>query len=272
MPAGNPSRATPLPAAQSIAAASLSMKGISLGEMEKVRFMNRVDAKYLVPDTLIGEILLRAAPFYDIQELAGIRIASYETLYLDTPELDFYLHHVNGKLNRRKVRVRSYLDCDLHFMEVKRKTNKGKTRKFRVEVPWNGNPADTGEEAPALVSEYGSADLSLLKPLLYSRFKRITLVNLDRTERVTLDFDLSYQRASDDRVVSLPGTGVVEIKREKYSDSPLRRILRDLRIKKRGFSKYCLGILLTELSPKTNRYKLKIRFIQKKITQHEPAF
>lgn len=255
--------------ADSLSVVVNSMKGIALCDMEKVRLMNRTDTKYLLPARKLKDILLRAAPFYVIQEVEGIRIASYETLYFDTPDLKFFIDHINGKLNRKKVRIRSYRESNLHFLEVKRKTNSGKTNKNRIRTGQNGNPEEFGEEAYALVRQYASMDLFLLFPTLISRFKRITLVNHGRTERVTIDFDLDYGRVGTSKEASLPLLGIIEIKREKFSHSPIGRILREARVKKCGISKYCLGIRLNALSPKTNLYKRKIRYIQK-LTNNEP--
>ncbi len=241
------------------------MPGIPLGGLEGVRLMNRFDTKYILPAFLLKEVFERVGKEYYILEIDERRIASYETVYYDWPSGRFFLDHVNGKLNRNKVRIRKYTESNLEFLEVKRKTNTQRTRKFRISL-------DSGEEVfdergLAFLGNYISGDLRQLQPVMINRFKRITLVNREKSERVTMDVDLSYSDIEGKREIFLPRLSIIEIKQEKSSTSAMKNVLLDLRIKSRGISKYCLGISLLGLADKTNNYKRKIRFIQK-ITQH----
>ncbi len=49
----------------------------------------------------------------------------YTTLYFDTPARDCYRDHHNGRMHRRKYRMRDYSSNGTTFFEVKTKTNKG---------------------------------------------------------------------------------------------------------------------------------------------------
>jgi hypothetical protein len=242
------------------------MKGISLEEISFVRLMDRTDTKYILPATFVPYILHQIAGDYYVQDIDGIRIAAYETVYYDTPAFKFYHDHINGKLNRCKIRKRSYLDCDLHFLEVKRKTNTGKTKKNRIKLDSGVDVFD--ENAYALVSKYGCTDLFLLFPFLRNRFKRITLVNMDKTERVTIDFDISFAKIGNGKEILTPYVAIIEIKQEKSSLSTMRNVLGIERIKKTGLSKYCIGLSLLEPASGIKSYKRKLRDI-KKITDHE---
>jgi len=242
------------------------MQEISLKEMECVRLMNRMDTKFMLPVHGLNELLGKVAPEYDILVIDGIRIASYKTIYYDTPSLRFFHEHVNGKLNRYKIRVRSYLDSDLHFLEIKQKLNTGKVRKNRIQI--KNISSDFDQEAVNLVKQYTSDDLLLLFVSLTDAFQRITLVNKSRTERVTIDFDLSFQKPGENERIALPHLGIIEIKQDKAFLSTMGEALMTARIKKSGISKYCLGISITDPSEKLNNLKQTIRNLQK-ITNYE---
>jgi len=242
------------------------MKAISLEEMAAVRLMNRKDTKFLLALSDLPSILVRLSEHYRVQEIAGKRMASYETLYFDSSGHQFFLEHVNGKLNRRKVRRRTYLDSGLHFMEVKRKTNKDKTVKTRVLS--DGHPENQNGEAIELVRKQADADLLTLIPLLSNRFTRVTLVNPAFTERVTIDFRITFRKFGTDVVFDQFDLAVIEVKQDKSSPSFISELLRDQRIKKAGFSKYCYGMVMTGQVEKLNNMKRKLRRI-KKIIHHE---
>jgi hypothetical protein len=242
------------------------MKGVSLSQISSIKLMNRMDTKYILPFSKLPGILKQVSGSYYIQEIDAIRVASYETIYYDFPSMQFFHAHVNGKLNRCKVRKREYTDCNLVFLEVKSKNNKGKTIKKRVKV--EGNSVHFEEDAFDLVQKYANANLFLLYPILRNQFKRITLINPEMTERVTIDFYLRFMKTGAVESVMLPSLVIIEIKQEKFNDSMIRDILFRERIRKTGISKYCLGVALTEPGEKLNRMKRKLRRIQK-ITTYE---
>ncbi len=242
------------------------MEPVSLGEISSVRLLDRTDTKYILHAARLPVLLRKAAGSYFIQEIDGRRIAAYETEYYDTSSLNFYNDHLNGRLNRCKVRRRTYCDCDLHFLEIKRKTNTGVTKKHRLKLETLSDIS--GTSSSEFVKKYGSTELFLLFPFLKNRFKRITLVNRDKTERVTLDFDLSFASTIEIKEKCLPQIVIVEIKKVKYQRSPIEEVLLLERIKKTGFSKYCAGISLLHVSTGFKSYKEKLRYI-KKITEYE---
>jgi hypothetical protein len=242
------------------------MTGVSLSQISSIRLMDRMDTKYILPFSKLLIILKQVYQSYCIQEIDGIRVASYETIYFDYPTMQFFHNHVNGKLNRCKVRKREYIDCDLFFLEVKNKTNKGKTIKKRVKV--DGNSDQFKEDAYQLVQKHANADLFLLFPILKNQFKRITLVNPEMTERVTIDFNLRYMKMEALEYITLPNLVIIEIKQDKFSSSSIRDMLFRERVRKSGISKYCLGVALTEPGEKINLMKRKLRKIQK-ITTYE---
>jgi len=242
---------------------------ISLQEMEGVKLMNRIDTKYVVPMTVLPELLLMAEHDYFVQQIDGKRTGDYDTTYYDTEDLDMYIRHHDRQLVRQKIRVREYVDSRLYFLEVKRKNNRGRTKKKRISLPSAAITPDTigqGKE-PVRVDEFIAAKsryrYEQISPRLRTTFTRITLVNKAKTERLTIDFNLSFTNIRSDENVTCPKMVIVELKRDGNVSSPMLNIMLALRIKQLKISKYCIGTALTTPQVKQNRFKAKIRKIEK---------
>lgn len=243
---------------------------ISLSEMESVKLMNRIDTKYAVPLSALPAILEAAQDGYYAQEINGTRIATYDTMYYDTETLDMYIRHHDRQLVRQKIRVRQYVESDLTFLEIKRKNNKGRTKKKRISVPGFGITGDTFgdskrerwsvEDFIAAKSRYRWAELS---PHLSTRFHRITLVNKAKTERLTIDMDLVWENIVSGESKSFPELVIIELKRDGNVPSQMTQIMLSKRLKPLKISKYCIGTALTTPGLKKNRFKAKIRSIEK---------
>ena len=113
------------------------MKPILLSEMKGICLMNRIDTKYMMPVNMLPQLLTRLEHDFRIQQVNGQTVGQYWTLYYDTKELEMYLNHHNCRLPREKIRMRTYLDSNLTFLEIKRKSNKGRTSKERIQLPLN---------------------------------------------------------------------------------------------------------------------------------------
>ena len=111
-----------------------SMPTITLDEMSSIKLMNRVDTKYVLSEECCLELLRRAVGDYSVQVIGDVRAARYETLYYDTPSWEMYTVHHNRKLTRQKIRTRTYIETMLSFVEVKNKTNRGRTKKRRTVI------------------------------------------------------------------------------------------------------------------------------------------
>lgn len=235
---------------------------ISLAEMESVKLMNRIDTKFVVPACLLPEMLRLAQADYYIQEIDGQRFAAYDTLYYDTPDMQMYIRHHDRQLRRQKIRVRTYIDSDLTFLEVKNKNNKGRTKKKRIVVQTNDlQDIDAGQRE--WLAGKAWYDVAALQPQLHTRFERITLVNRAKTERLTIDTALRWENVQTGQTAALGDAVVVELKRDGNQPSGMLDILRSLRIKPLSMSKYCIGVALTNPTVKNNRFRPKLRKIQK---------
>lgn len=239
------------------------LEPITLEEMTSIRLMNRIDSKYLANEDQLELLLDMVRQDYLVQETDGSRMANYSTLYLDDDQLTMYLNHHNRRLNRQKVRIRSYVDSNLNFFEVKTKNNHGRTKKKRFQVE-DCNQWNTPQAADFLAqySMYGIG-LDEIAPKIRNYFKRITLVNRGRTERLTIDSMLRFHNMESGLDRDMERLVVLEVKRDGNTPSPIMDIFRELRIHPSGFSKYCIGMALTTPGIKCGNFKTKLRKIEK---------
>ena len=238
---------------------------ISLSEMDSIKLMNRVDSKFVTDVASLLRVLRRARDAgYMALEEDGERLHGYDTLYYDTPDRDMYLAHHNGSLTRQKVRVRTYLSSSDTFLEIKNKDNHGRTRKKRTAVPRQAFSRITDDaSAKEYLLKKCRYDVTTLSPALGTAFRRITLVNPAKTERLTIDTSLSFSNPRTGRQVSLGDGVIIELKQDSLAASQMLEILLSERIHPLRVSKYCIGSALTDPSLKQNRFKLKLRLIEK---------
>ena len=100
-----------------------SFDPITLKESQDVELMRRTDTKFVFQASLLLNILADLAQTYDVLDVDGLRMQRYKTRYYDTPDFEFFHQHHNGQRDRFKSRVRSYLDTEHDFLEVKRKND-----------------------------------------------------------------------------------------------------------------------------------------------------
>jgi hypothetical protein len=244
------------------------MGTITLDEMRGVKLMNRIDTKYVVSEGEVLNLLEQMAKCgYRVQIINNVRACRYDTLYYDTAERDMYIAHHNQQLTRQKIRTRTYLESDTTFLEIKNKTNRGRTKKRRIEIA-HEELRNFKHNAAAMTFYSANARYahSAISPALATRFVRITLVNPRLTERLTIDLMLSYEDVRSGRTASIPRMAIVELKQDGNTLSVAKRIMRDMRIQPLKVSKYCLGTTLTVDGIKHNRFKEKIREIHKRLS------
>ena len=234
---------------------------ITLEEMSGIRLMNRLDTKYVLSVDTLELFLHFATKDYCVQEVEGERDIAYRTVYLDTSQRSMYLAHQCGHAVREKIRVRTYVSSNLTFFEVKNKNNKGRTDKRRIRVTSIDALAEEG--GPDFLYKHAWYNLAQLSPQLENRFRRITLVNHARTERLTIDCDICFHNLMNGLDATLDGVAVVELKRDGRTPSPARELLHNLRVHSASFSKYCIGCALTDPSLRQNRFKPRVRKIQR---------
>ena len=241
------------------------MQPIGLDDMKAVRLMNRVDQKYMASVGQLDELLDCVAQSYYVQHIEGNPLAPYRTLYFDTDELAMYTMHHNQKLNRQKLRVRTYRSTDTTFFEIKNKDNKGKTRKVRI--PMEVAMFDRSLEVPEVrdfVDIHTPFKTTLLHECLENKFERITLVDKGMKERVTIDRGIRFHNRATGVDADISHLLVIEVKHEVGAPtSDIEKALHEMHVLPRRMSKYCIGTALTDPEAKRNRFKSKLLYIEK---------
>lgn len=246
------------------------MQPITLAEMKGIRLMNRIDTKYLAPSNLLPYLLGKCRDDFRIQHVDGCTLSRYSTQYYDTKDLEMYTLHHNSKRPRLKVRLRTYVDSDIHFLEIKNKSNKGRTVKVRIQLFGDQSIC---QSLPCTLNDFLGRHTHYtvddLIPHINTSFDRITLVNNNKSERVTIDTNLSFHNCRTGITKNIPELMIIELKQDGKVSSKLKDFLVESRVQPIGISKYCLGTILTDASAKSNRFKPKLRYIQK-ITHDQP--
>ncbi len=236
----------------------------SLKDLDKCQLMNRVDTKFLVPIHLLEDVLEAIKPHCSSLKINERQIFEYFTTYYDREDLHYYFSHHNGRLNRHKIRCRTYVDSDDHFLEVKFKNNKKRTVKTRVVVK-------SGEQTNALngnfnfLAEQGVSYPEKLVATQHCSYRRLAFAGNDLQERLTLDLNLCFRDTKHDNQVPLPEFFILELKQSKIDRfSKLYQAITDLQIKPNSFSKYCMGMtLLRGNNLKRNNFKPVLREVDK---------
>ena len=233
---------------------------ITLAEMDGVKLMNRTDTKFVFKRQDLHGFLTILKEQYRVLNINDNLISSYKTLYFDTPGFQFFLDHHNGKGNRFKVRIRSYVESNLFFLEIKNKY-KGRTAKSRIKLA--DFQLDLDHKSNSYIREVVGEAIHL-ESKLWNNFNRITLVNNNEKERLTLDLDLSFDW--DGTEINYEHVVVAELKQENANRNSLfYGIMKKNGIRPNGMSKYCVGTVALYPDQKYNNFKEKILLIDKLI-------
>lgn len=228
---------------------------ITLAEMDGVKLMNRVDTKFAFSFEQFKTLLPALETDYKILEILDNRIPSYESLYFDSPNFSFYKDHHNGKTNRFKVRIRKYVESNLFFFEIKHK-QKGRTDKKRIVT--EGFNQELNELQRAFLLKH-RVSTSEIQAKLWNSFRRITLVNKQAAERLTLDFDLHFYWENEDYIFN--NLVIAELKQTSVNrKSAFFELMKKHNIRPYRLSKYCIGAieLYGKNHLKYNRFKEKL--------------
>jgi hypothetical protein len=232
---------------------------ITLEEMDHVKLLDRLDTKFTFSLEKLPLVVEQLKDDYRILEVNGLRIGRYETKYFDTHDFRLYLHHHNGKLNRYKIRYRKYIDSNITFFEIKLKNNTGRMNKKRIEV------ADIDDiikgTAEELLLNKVRLPSNLFHPSLNVFFSRMTFVNRNSKERLTIDTGLRYSNLLKN--IAFPNLVIAETKQERAETSPFISLMRKHHIRVSSVSKYCLGIASLVEGIKKNNFKFKLIQINK---------
>ncbi len=236
---------------------------ITLEEMSGIKLMNRTDTKFVATIGQLHMFLQSVNGKYYIQDIDGMRIASYHTTYFDTDDYQMYRMHHCGRTVREKIRIRTYMDSGTTFFEIKNKNNHGRTKKKRIPIAALETLHKHYDEVIPFMEKHAWYRIDEISPVIENWFNRITLVNFGKTERLTIDFNLRFHHLKSGMHDQLQKVAIIELKRDGNVPSPALDIIRELRIRRSGFSKYCIGSALTNRSLKRNNFKERLTMIRK---------
>ena len=246
-----------------------SFPPITLEEMDSVKLLNRIDTKYLTDEATLVKVLSDAeAAGYRALMAEGEKVCPYNSIYYDTDGLKMFLDHHNRRLVRQKVRTRAYVNSGDAILEIKRKNNHGRTKKKRTSIPLEElGDFSTDVAASAYLAKHSAYSAEMISPVLSTEFRRITLVNPAMTERITIDTSLIFTNFRTGKKASLEDAVIIELKQDSHVSSRMKGILLDNRVKPVRVSKYCMAVTLTDPTVKKNRFKPKVRTIEKVINK-----
>ena len=146
----------------------------------------RRDRKYVVSPTLVDRLISELWPEVLALEIDGQRDFGYESLYFDTPDLVSYLAAAHRRRRRFKVRHRHYVDAGTAMLEVKVRTGRGCNAELRLPVDSAGAHLFSTAGRVFVDGAVGAGTAERLVPILTTRYRRSTLVDLDGPSRLTI--------------------------------------------------------------------------------------
>ena len=230
-------------------------------------YLERIDKKYLLTWKQLSEILSELENDFLLLEIKWQKIFSYDNVYMDTEDYLFYNQHQKKEKSRTKVRTRYYIDSNLAFFEYKQKDN-WITSKYRYEFPSEQHGFMTKWKNRFFQwvwqSLYWTTNTPELSPSIKTKYKRITLVSKNGSERLTIDFDIKTLnlRDKESKEIDLKNLVIVE------SKSLNKKCLSSKIMKNHKFalakscSKYSLWVVYSGLTKKYDTFKETMKKIK----------
>jgi VTC domain len=230
----------------------------------KAEMLARIDNKYILTADKLAFALESFGKIFDVLDIEGIRGFSYSTIYFDDAELRGYYDHHQRKRKRCKARIRSYVDSDLHYLEVKLNDRRSTTlkKRLRLEQPMNTLNAQAFDFIDDChQSVYAEPFRKVLNGAIHIKYTRYTLVAKDGGERMTLDTDVSFCSGG---VTATPPADMFIIETKSARGNGIAdKILRGLHVKPtKRVSKYCIGLAATGQVKQHNGFLPALRRLQ----------
>jgi len=239
-----------------------SFASTSLEEVKKIESPKRTNSKYVFSIRKLPGVLKDMAKSYKLLYVDEIAHHPHTTIYFDTDQYAMYNDHQNGKVNRYKIRYKKYDVSKSGFLELKYKNNKG--QKCKKKTPFNLASQDI-REAELFLKSNSPFLAKNLTPQLVIKYTRLTFINKEKEERITCDYQLNITSYDDqNKTINLEHLCIIEVKRSKCrKHSIVTSILLKHKIFLRGMSKYCIGLAIINDKLKSNRFKEKLRMLDK---------
>lgn len=217
----------------------------------------RREVKFVTEAETALKMLATLSSHYAVMMAGTRRVASYRSLYFDTPTLDLFHAHRRGRRVRYKVRIRHYLDRCVSALEVKARRSDLVSHKVRRSRRYGDSWLGSHDrDFIATICPF-----TALHEQAWVDYRRVSLLNMVGEERVTIDLDLCMRRAAKER--RLPGLAVIEVKQPVLDrHTAVVAALRAMRVREGWASKYCTAVMLTTASVRAHRLREGMRALE----------
>ena len=174
-------------------------------------------------------------------------------LYFDTEKHTFFHESVNGHPSRKKVRLRwygNYYDrSQLPQLEIKRKQALLGAKEMyfltnnltHLDNPSHSHSQITHDSA---IPETLRRVLARLQPTVYNHYQRLYFLSLDKSVRLTIDFDIFYKSVNCTNAKKSDREIIIELKYTPEAETIATRITQDIPFRIIQKSKYTSGVQL----------------------------
>jgi hypothetical protein len=240
--------------------APISLDGLNA----KAEMLARIDNKYILHASALAPALDFFQEGFDVLDIDGTRGFSYSTVYFDDADLRGYYDHHQRRRKRLKARIRSYVDSELHYLEVKLNDRRSTTLKKRLRLQSATSRLD--DDALAFIDGchqevYGEPFRKDLSGAIHIRYRRYTLVAKDGGERMTLDTGMSFSAGG---VTAWPPEDMFIIETKSARGNGIAdKVLRGLHVQPtKRVSKFCIGLAATGQVLRHNGFLPAMRKLQ----------
>lgn len=210
----------------------------SLLAFQRVQLFDRVDTKFMIQSEKLPFFMEALTQEYTVLSIQNNHVHPYKSVYFDTSDLLYYQQHHRDKRSRFKVRKRFYDLTETAFLEVKEKTNHGRTIKTRTATTSDIDVISV-EERSKLADSFNLPATNLTNALTID-YNRISLANFSTNQRLTIDSNLIF--TDKNRSLSIDNWAIIEVKQAKLDrSSTALQTLKKMGVRPNGMSKYCLG-------------------------------
>lgn len=207
-------------------------------------------------ETALG-LLPALSSRYAVMMAGPRRVASYRSVYFDTPALDLFHAHRRGRRVRYKVRIRHYQDRHVSTLEVKTRL----TGLVSLKVRRSRSYGDSWLRADDRDFIATICPVGPLHEQAWVDYRRVSLLNVTGEERVTIDLDMCLRRGAKE--ARLPGLAVIEVKqRVRDRQTTVVAALRASGVREGWASKYCTAVILTTADERAHRLREGMRALQ----------
>ncbi len=232
-----------------VVSACANLPAITLADLiDTADLQSRVDRKYVLPLTQAIRVLDLLPAATQTLEMDGHRAFAYQSVYFDTPDLVSYRLAAHRRRRRFKVRTRSYVDSDQHFLEVKTRAARGVTVKQRATHVDEPHRIGDGQDFVSAILAKDSVPVETarsLEPGLRTHYMRTTFrlpSDIGQTPaRATVDSGLVW--INGPAYLAIPHVVIIETKTGSIP-SELDRLLWRLGHRPARISKYGTGLAL----------------------------